>query len=232
MSIKNIPDSIGEIVTAITTAVASTLISNVAALTVVDYKLSDDPGFAIGMYIEFDGYPLRKKILDIDSNRLTIERYEAIEGEKLDFNILLNYYYGNPKEIHSRVIEMSKDTDQKRKKFPLLALFLDIEETRGVEPGYDFEAKINMALIVDANKKWKPAQRQTTSFEGKLYPLYELFIKKCQSTFGLNDINRIEHNKTDKFFYSSDKASDQNTLAAFVDAIEITDFELKVYNKC
>lgn len=229
---ENIPDSIQTIVDELTVSVTSdALIDYSGDYTVITFSSIDDPGFAPGMYIEFDGYPLRKQIVDIttvvNNKVLWIERYEAVEGGKIPFNIVLNYYYGNPKEIQARIFEMSTDTSQKRRKYPLLALFLDNIETIG-ENGYYFESSINMAFIIDCKLNWKPAERLTYSFKEKLYPIYELFLEKCIMQFGTNEWNKIEHTKTDRYFYSASPAKDQNTIGQSVDAIEINNFALKV----
>ena len=228
---KNIPDSIQTIVDLITSTMKPNSIVNSGSYTVVDIGTSNDPGMAVGMYVEFNGYPLRKQIISISGTEITIERYTALEGSTTNFNILLNYYFGNSKEILSRVVEMNKDSDQNKKRWPLLALYIEpaIYEDRGKNKLFDFETNIDLVFIIDANKVWKPSDRLTTSFKLKLYPYYELFLEKSLLNFGTDEHGLIPHKKGDIYFSSADAAAKQNTLSAFVDALEIKDFELKTY---
>ena len=143
----------------------------------------------------------------------------------------LKYEYGHPKEIQQTLMEKTKSLATKDDKYPLLILFLDFEEERGQSvKKYVTEASVNMVLITATDRNYKAAERLENIFKPILWPLYEEFVYRCQMSpmFDTNEQFKIPHDKKDQYFYSADLAKEQNVFAAYLDAVEINNFEIKL----
>ncbi|HNX87306.1 MAG TPA: hypothetical protein PKN12_10285, partial [Bacteroidales bacterium] len=60
--------------------------------------------------------------------------------------ISLYYQYGDPKEIITNLKAMTIDPEQTNQKYPMLALFTDIEEKRGEQSSIEARVELNMIL--------------------------------------------------------------------------------------
>jgi hypothetical protein len=163
---------------------------------------------------------------------LTIEVPDGfILPKTVTMNIFLTYYFGHAKEIQANIIDL---VNNQRGKFPMLVLFLNYTEVRGENKLFLTEATPNIALIIDAQKKWRAAERLEKSFKAVLYPLYDLFMKELilSGYFQPDENGLIKHGYSDNYHYSADEAKKQNTLAIIADAIEMNKIELNLINKC
>ena len=128
-------------------------------------------------------------------------------------------------------MEKTKDAAKKYEKYPLLIMFLDYEEQIGQsDKHYISEASITMVFVAPTDKNYKAQERKEKVFRPVLWPLYEQFMSYLQlSNYFDTDVKGlIPHNKTDRYFYSADETKAQNVFAAYFDAVEITNLELKL----
>ena len=143
----------------------------------------------------------------------------------------IQFQFGHPKEIQQTLIEWSRDPSRKEVKTPLLILFLDFEEDKyGEDKTYITVADVTIIIANETNRNYKAQERLENVFKPVLWPLYEAFIEECELSvlFDVDAKFHIPHKKTDHYFYAADEAKDQNVFAAYWDAIEITNLELKL----
>ena len=158
---------------------------------------------------------------------------EAIQSTVTQMNYVLDtevyYDYGSFKELQKKLVDKSKEQITR---YPLIFLMLDIDEAMEQE-GKTLSASTQRLYIFNStNREWSSQQRTEQNYKPVLYPLYELFISTIKEsvyfTDSLDEFNNLPHRRKDKYFYSVSDAKDQNVLAAYLDAIEITDMEIKL----
>jgi len=144
------------------------------------------------------------------------------------------YMYGHRKEIANRLNLKGKDSIEKFKRYPLIALRLDIPE-RVV--GLVSHFTLNIAIIHATKIKYTAEERYTNVFKPILYPLYELFMEELRNTGGFwwtGNQERPEHTKIDRPYYGtpSTEGNNKSIFADPLDAIEIIDLRISKFNKC
>lgn len=145
------------------------------------------------------------------------------------------YMYGHVLEINNRLKERNKDIVNKDRRYPLIALRLDI-----AEPLRDdvYQYSLNMAIITVTQPGYNAEERMANVFKPKLYPLFQLLMKQFQKS-GLFmwpvGIDMPEHTKIDRPFWGegytqgSTGNAPGSTKQLFddpVDAIEIVNLKL------
>lgn len=143
------------------------------------------------------------------------------------------YMFGHRLEISNRLLEMGDDKTLKYKKYPLVALRLDIgEENRG---GL-VHMKLNVAILALTDMNYNADQRLQKVFKPVLFPLYDLLLKKLQTSgiFYWKSYGIPEHTKLNRYFWGTD-GGEGNKKAIFndpLDAIELIDLKLTQKIKC
>lgn len=139
------------------------------------------------------------------------------------------YIYGHRQEIATRLLEREGDKEYKHKKYPLVALRLDIPE-KNVDGMIEYS--LNVAIIEFTNKNFTAAERYKNVFRPTLQPLYEDFLLKLRNsglfTWGGNQ-ERPEHTKIDRPFWGITKPESNSDyiFADPLDAIELLDLKLR-----
>lgn len=144
------------------------------------------------------------------------------------------YIYGHRLEIANRLTEMEQDNIRKYKKYPLVALRLDVKEKndRGV---IDFN--LNIALIMLTDENWMAEERYQKVFKTVLYPIYESFLLQLKLA-GLfmwdQSQDNPKHDKSDRPYWGIPE-SERNVKDIFndpLDAIELENLQLTQNYKC
>jgi hypothetical protein len=141
------------------------------------------------------------------------------------------YLHGHPLEIINTLQEYTNIASLKLKKFPLIALFEDIDASEK-EGLFLTKAKLNVVIITDTLPSYKADERYTNSFDTVLTPLYELFIKYCINSRVLFTPNRkIQHNRVNHLYWGKNGlyGNEGNIFNDYIDAIEIKNLDFKVY---
>ena len=141
----------------------------------------------------------------------------------------VNFMAGHPLEISNRLLERSKNDVFKFKKYPLIALFQDIIESKGKEPGIDSESTFNLIIARSTSSKFIADQRYESNFKPFLNPIYDEFLNQIylSGKFQVKSKDLISHTKIDRLFWGSEKAN-ANVFNDYIDCIEIRDLKLKV----
>lgn len=148
----------------------------------------------------------------------------------------INYVFGNSQYVYDRIAELTKTQHGLDIKYPLIALFTPVNQLRN-SPKYYARTEINLLIAVDTRKEWNNEERKVHSFDHRLKPIYEAFLK------GLKKDGRIEvpydgvfpHEYSDNYSYGRYGAytGDGKQLPDFIDAIDIKKLTLTIKNlKC
>jgi hypothetical protein len=144
------------------------------------------------------------------------------------------YIYGTRMEIIKRLTEMDKDETRMFKKYPLVALAMDIPE-RGVDGVIEFN--LNIAFLNLTEKNYPVRDRYTNIFKPVLYPLYKQF-KEQFGNVGLfmwqGDQESPPHQKFDRPYWGTQNSEGNtaNKMNDPLDAIELINFTFRQEIKC
>jgi len=151
-------------------------------------------------------------------------------SEKLKFEI--HYQHGHPVEIIETLQQREDSTTLRFKKYPAIFLFQDFTETMG-ELGIASNAKLHILIVAATDRDYKASQRYEKNFKPTLYPIYfELLNQIFKSgKVMVSSANKIIHTKMDRLFWGRNGLykNDANVFNDYLDAIEITDLQLKFY---
>lgn len=137
------------------------------------------------------------------------------------------YMYGHRQEIANRLLEMDQDNVYKYKKYPLIALRLDVPEQH---KGGLIDYSLNIAILDFTEKEWNSEQRYENVIKPILIPLYKRFLVELKQS-GLFIINEEEpeHTKIDRPFWGTTQP-EGNVKYIFndpLDCVEIIGLKLK-----
>lgn len=141
------------------------------------------------------------------------------------------FMHGHPLEIINTLKEYTQNPALRLKKFPLIALFEDIESI-GAEGLFASQSKLNILIITDTLPKYKAAERYEKSFNAILTPIYRMFIEECNKSKRIYTAHqKIKHEPINHLFWGN-KGLLGNTANFFedtIDAIEIKNLDFKIY---
>ena len=123
----------------------------------------------------------------------------------------------------------------KFKKWPLICLLQDFEESNGQDMTIVSEVNLNIVICTATDASYTGSQRYDESFRPTLQPLYELFIKKVAQYNGFSGLSEglIPHTKIDRLYWGTEGGAGNtaNKFNDYIDAIEIRDLNLKYNGK-
>lgn len=146
----------------------------------------------------------------------------------------LSYVFGNSLYVKERLDELSKTVDGSSAKLPMIALFCPIIESRE-DPDCQASAKVRVLIAASSLQQWSNEERREYSFENVLRPIYNSFIEALiaddRLDFGYRDF--VKHKYSENYSYGRYGALDSSGEAVSepIDAINITDLELKINKK-
>jgi hypothetical protein len=143
------------------------------------------------------------------------------------------YMYGHRMEIADRLSQKNIDPIKKNRKYPLVALKLDIAETI---IGDVHEFRLNLVIATYSDAKRNAEERMVATFKPTLYPLYEEFFTQFIAS-GMfmwdGDQSKPPHIKIDRPYWGTEskEANVKNIFNDPVDAIEIVDLRVRRTDK-
>lgn len=154
-------------------------------------------------------------------------------AEKLGKDIF--FTYGSVSELITKLSIMSKYKDSAEKKYPLIALFTDIEEKRGVQVNIQSEVIIQSIIFATfTSKDYHSEERMENSIKSILHPIYQEFLEQLKRSgyFLIVDSKLIPHTKINRLSWGKSAIFTANNLGTdYIDAIEITNLNLKIKTK-
>lgn len=142
-------------------------------------------------------------------------------------SIQVNYMHGHPQEIDNVLQAWTKTPDNSAVKYPLIALFQDFDEKRGVGNGFMAEISVDLIIATLTDPKLTATERMCRTFVPTLYPLYDQFISSLirSGYFLIRSMGEVQHTKTDRMYWGR---SNNAVFGDYVDAIHIQNLTLKV----
>jgi hypothetical protein len=148
---------------------------------------------------------------------------------------VLHYEHGHPREIIDTLLSMTKSHTQTANKFPLIALYQDYPEERGGNTRF-YKVKLQLIICMLSRPNYTAAVRLEKTFKPVLYPIYEMLLQSVAKSgyFREHAANLVKHTKTDRVFWGKSGLYGTEGLIMndYIDAIELTDFELSPEIKC
>lgn len=151
-------------------------------------------------------------------------------------NELTPYYlFGHPLEILKTLTQRDKSKDWKYRKYPLVALLQDFQETKGVNPSLITQASPRVLIVNQTKREFSSMKRYEENFKPILYPIYELLLEAIAEIgyFNVKAPDQIQHRKTDRMFWGREGlyGSEGNVFDDYLDAIDITFQDLAILSK-
>ncbi len=143
------------------------------------------------------------------------------------------YMYGHPLDVIGQLQMKDKNDNFKYKKYPVIILLQDYDETYGDSQVVKSEVTgLNVIIATNTSPDYISSERYTNNFKPTLQPLYELFVEHLVSSKQFLEIapGAVPHTKTDRLYWgrSGLYGNDANIFNDYIDAIEITDLNLKL----
>lgn len=168
---------------------------------------------------------MRQPVYIVDLFKTIVERTATSTG------MTCHYEHGHPLEIVDTLKEMTQNPDASALKYPLIALFQDFDEDKGLD-GTESKVKLHLIIATLTDKMLKAPERYTVSFKPILYPVYVEFMKQIGKSHFFREENpdRILHTKTDRLYWGRNGLFGQNTnvFDDYIDCIEIQNLQLNV----
>lgn len=145
----------------------------------------------------------------------------------------LNYIFGNAQYVKDMLDAYGKASETTGYKFPLVALFCPIRETRN-DPGYYSKAKVNLIIACSSRKDWTNDTRNVTSFKRILRPIYRNLIKVLKESmlfdWGYDEL--VKHDYSENYSYGRYGAytESKEEVSEPIDAIDLRSLEIKINN--
>jgi hypothetical protein len=143
------------------------------------------------------------------------------------------YQHGHPLEIIDNLTRMTQNRTASAKKYPLIALFQDFDETTKRIDLYT-EVQLHIIIATQTNPNYLAQERYTNTFKPILYPVLEEFLYQIELHPGIEPFNNYEYTKTDRLYWGRNGlyGNEKNVFNDYIDAIELTNFHLKIINTC
>lgn len=159
---------------------------------------------------------------------------EALEDK--DCVVDVNYLKGHRLEVVNAIKTMDKDPNQRPLKFPLIALFTDIDVQYNRYQDYD-GVTLSMVIAHRTSKDYSTEEREVKVFDPFLRPLFNRFFNELYSSsiFVIDDEDKDIKVRGIERFYWGKTGLYGNTGGIFqeyVDAIEINNLDLKIHKIC
>jgi hypothetical protein len=154
--------------------------------------------------------------------------------DQINDEITCYYLFGHPQEVVNTLSEWTKDPSKKFERFPLICLFQDFEEVKGVHQAINSKVTLNMVICMNTLPSYKSSERYTNTFKPVIYPLYDHLIMKIEDSYYFAGVGSglVPHTKIDRVFWGKNGlyGNTANHFNDYIDAIEIQNLELEILN--
>lgn len=172
---------------------------------------------------------------------IQLVRGEVLFDESFDpsFSGLVPFYmFGHRRYINGKLLEKNESKIHKYKKYPLIALRLDVDED--IENGMIKYPSLNLAILAYTKVDYTIEQRLENVYYPVLKPLYDLFFEKLKESGLFTWPGRQDFPPHKRIFRpywgtyaSNDEGTDKSVFSDPLDAIEILNLKInQVNNKC
>lgn len=134
------------------------------------------------------------------------------------------YMYGHNSELNSRLLERGKSKTLKYRKYPLIALRLDVDEEN--QGNGMVKYSLNIGIFAYTKEHLNSEERIEQVFKPILYPLYESFLTELRNSglFTWAGSPTPKHVKTDRPFWGT-QDSERNLKKIFTDPLDCVEIQ-------
>jgi hypothetical protein len=140
----------------------------------------------------------------------------------------INYTFGNAQYVKDRLDELSKTAKGNDIKFPLIVLFVPVNETRGKSDFYS-KTKVRVLIACSSKQQWSNEERRVYSFQNILRPIYKRFLDALLSDGRFDFVeDEVPHEYSENYSYGRYGAhtGTGDAVSEPIDAINISNLEL------
>lgn len=137
---------------------------------------------------------------------------------------------GTPLEIIDRLIEKGESKTEKARRYPLIALFHNIEEDRNPRIGIYADITVSMIICNYTEPTYDSPTRREKNFIPTLWPIYAKFIKNIADSGYFQNFDEFRHRKMDQYYWGKYGlyGREGNIFDDFLDAVEIKNLKLSL----
>lgn len=146
--------------------------------------------------------------------------------------------FGHYREVTKNLKWKDDSHTLKDKKYPLIWLVMDFDESMGESPADYARLKGLQFIIANAtNPTWTMRERRDNNFLPYLYPVFAEFIRQITDSveLGMPPESKLQFTKTDRPYWGGSQDTLGNNQANlfndFIDAIQIRNFKLNIKQK-
>lgn len=148
------------------------------------------------------------------------------------------FEFGTPIELIETMTQLGKTDSGKTKKYPLIFLFVDVDEPKGYVGDYA-NLSLRLAILNFTSPTFKAKERLEKNFKPIIMPVYYEFLRQLsldgKAFLGNGEVENLRHTATRRYYWGNagEGGNTANKLGDFVDGLEIRNLELKYYlNRC
>lgn len=143
----------------------------------------------------------------------------------------VHYQYGTGYEIIETLNQMTQN-DNNLDKYPLVCLFLDVNEEFGTDAGiYSTIPNLRIAICNDTKRDMKAPQRDELNFKPILTPIYQSLLRQMKYSKAFKAVSLdFRHDAKRNYFWGREGVygKEGSVFNDKLDAIEITFKDLKI----
>jgi hypothetical protein len=184
-----------------------------------------------------------EQLLIVEIMQLIVDEVSAemvADLKAIDINYEgVRFDYGHPSDLIERLISLGATEGYRYKSYPMVGLFLDFPERKGISNMFNSTARLNMFIAVGTQQAYLPYERTQQTFKPILVPIRDKLIQKFKSSpyIASQEDGMVKHTSTMRYQWGKEgleyyNNGQKNIFNDFIDAIEITDLELDFLNNC
>lgn len=146
--------------------------------------------------------------------------------------------HGHYREVLRQLEWKDQSILEKEKKFPLVWLVMDFEETMGEHPGFYAKGEnLHLWIMNNAESTWTMKERRDNNFLPVLYPIMAELVKQISESaqFGMPTQEKIKFRKIDRpnvGIETKEGVVESYLFNNAMDAIQIRNLKVNIKNIC
>lgn len=173
-----------------------------------------------------------KEVVREVSGNLEILFPDGTGGYTSILNPEINYIFGSNQYIKDRLDVYSKSQELSQKKFPMIALFCPVRETRDSRD-YFSKAKVSLIIACSSTRDWSNEEREEKSFRNILRPVYNRLLDVLSEDERFEwEYDKIQHDYSENYSYGKYGAYTDTgqEVSDPIDAINISSMKITIKN--
>lgn len=167
-------------------------------------------------------------VLIVEEMALVVEKVD----KAMQLGRTIQYMYGHPLEIVTRLQAMTNSPTLKNQKYPLIVLFTDISIRHDI-PGYYGSAKLQMIVATTTVQEYSAEQRTANNFKPTLHPIKRELIRQISRHTQFTFPDETDYEEIDRYYWGKAGlyGNTGNIFNDYIDCIELKDIRVNIKNK-